>query len=71
MKHNIDHKSSGKHCHNCKWLEWAEGDWGDPEGWVCNKRDYDTVEQETTHLNQMKRERYRFKGKKCFETKAH
>ena len=70
MRHNIEHKREGKHCHNCKWLDYMQGDWGDPEGWGCNQRDYDTVEQETIHLRQLDNEDYRFKGKRCFEDKV-
>ncbi len=70
MKHNIDFGKQGKHYHNCKQLEWFEGEWGDPSGWVCNARNYDTVEQENKHLNQLNTEDYRFKGKRCFESKA-
>lgn len=70
MRHNIDHKKAGKHCHNCSNLEWGEGDTGDPSGWVCNARDYETLEQESTHLAQLDNEQYRFKGKQCFVPKT-
>jgi len=69
VRENWDHGIDGKHCHNCRFLEYAQGDTYDPEGWVCNKRDYDTVEQEDLHLNQLDNVDYRFKGKRCFETK--
>ena len=70
MRHDKEHSKKGKHCHNCKYLEWGEGDVYCPSGWCCNRRDYDTVEQETKHLNQLEDVNYRFKGKRCFKAKG-
>ena len=69
MRHNTDFNKPGKHCHNCKWLEWMEGDIYDPSGWGCNDRDYDSVKEESAHLFLLDQEKYRFKGKRCFKEK--
>lgn len=69
MRENVEHNRKGSHCHNCKHLEWGEGDVGDPSGWVCTARDYDCLEQESLHFAQLDNEQYRFKGKRCFESK--
>lgn len=69
MRHNTEHGIAGKHCHNCKYLEWGEGDTGDPSGWMCNKRDYSSIMEESKHLSQLERKSYRFMGKRCFEQK--
>jgi hypothetical protein len=67
MLHNIDHKKPGKHCHNCIHLEYWQGEVEEPEGWVCLKRNYNSVDDEGKHLRQLDSEKYRFKGKVCFE----
>lgn len=70
MRHNIDHKKSGKHCHNCKQLQWDEDDMGSNGGWCCDDRNYDTVAQESRHLMLLDTEKYRFKGKSCCDPKT-
>jgi len=60
---------TGKHCHNCAFLDWFEDSCYEQCGWMCNKRNYDTVKAESEHLRNLEREEYRFKGKKCFELK--
>jgi len=55
-----------KNCYNCEYLEWGYGDINDPEGWVCNKRSYDSDKQESAHLRQLESEAYRLMGKRCF-----
>ena len=69
MRHHIEHGRPGKHCHNCAQLEWIDGDEGGSSGWVCNKREYKTTEEENRHYAQLDREEYRFKGKRCHEKK--
>lgn len=58
-----------KNCLNCKYLEWGFGDVGDPEGWMCNKRDYRTDKQEMDHLEKLDRKSYREQAKKCCSLK--
>ncbi len=58
-----------KHCHNCKHLEWVDGDVNDPEGWTCNKRQYRSEYDEHLHLYHLEREFYRIVSKRCFEGK--
>lgn len=58
-----------KHCHNCYYLEWAEGEESDPKGWACNKRDYNSWREEIEHLQLLNSEKYRFKSKRCFQPK--
>lgn len=69
MRQNMASPKPGKNCHNCRHLEWVSGDIGDPEGWCCNNRQYDTIEQESRHLAQLESESYRLKGKRCCELK--
>jgi hypothetical protein len=60
----------GKHCHNCENLEYCDDDEGGNGGWFCNARNYQTTEEENNHLGQLDNEVYRFKGKRCFESKS-
>lgn len=56
-----------KSCGSCSNLEWAYGDVNDPEGYVCNGRDYKNEEMERRHLSKLEDEGYRAKSKpKCW-----
>ena len=37
--------------------------------WVSNARDYNSVEEESSHLSLLDDENYRFKGERCFKSK--
>ncbi len=54
-----------KSCYICKNLEWADGDIGDPEGFVCNNRNYRSELEESRHLLQLESQKYLTKGKSC------
>jgi hypothetical protein len=54
-----------KNCNNCKLLEWGYGDVNDPEGWMCNGRDYKNSLQEAEHLSKLDDSSYRARPKKC------
>jgi len=57
-----------KNCFNCEFMEWGEGDAGDPSGFICTKKDlYD--EKESEMIKKMDRDSYREKAKRCFEPK--
>ena len=58
-----------RNCENCYFLEWGYGDVNDPEGFMCNKREYKTERDESKHLAQLDSEKYRKKSKVCFEHK--
>ena len=59
-----------KNCHNCSQLEWGFGDVNDPEGWVCNRKDWSNPREEKDMLDKMERDEYREKAKVCFEPRA-
>jgi hypothetical protein len=64
-----------KNCHNCIHLEYVSGDYNDPEGFVCHKRDYwsgrgDSWQKEKRHQKQLDGEEYRLRAKKCHEQKS-
>lgn len=54
-----------KNCNNCENLEWGFGDVNDPEGWVCNRRDFYGPDEKKM-LDNMERDEYREKAKVCF-----
>lgn len=59
-----------KHCHNCKFLDYYEGNEYEgegPNGYSCTKKNYKTHSEERRHLLCLEREAYRLKPKKCFE----
>jgi hypothetical protein len=56
-----------KNCENCKHLEWAYGDVGDSEGFVCNRKYFSSEKEEDEMLIKMNNESYRKKSKRCFE----
>lgn len=58
-----------KNCFNCLHSEYASGDIGDPEGWICNKKDFQGKEEKKM-LKSMERESYLEKAKKCCELKT-
>jgi hypothetical protein len=60
-----------KNCENCVHLEWGFGDINDPEGWVCNAKEYNTNSEEKRHLDKLDDLNYRLKAKKCFEPFIH
>lgn len=64
---------NSKNCHNCEHLEWVDGDYfdGTNSGWCCNKRHDDMASKgrEDEFLLMLDSERYRLKGKRCFESK--
>lgn len=57
-----------KNCWNCQWLEYGFGDVGDPEGWVCEKKDLYN-EEESKMLSKMESDDYKNRAKVCFEAK--
>lgn len=56
-------------CHECDYLEWGYGDVNDPEGYICNKREYKSDEEESKHISKLKNKQYRMKAKSCFVQK--
>ncbi len=69
MRHNEIGHPPGKHCHNCEFLEYFEGEDFSTGGFVCNSRNYDSTEEESRHLNLLDKLEYRLKGKRCFKQK--
>ena len=65
MGQNIEHRN----CHNCKHLEFVDGEREEDSGWICAKRDYKTTEEETLHLKQLDDDAYLFRAKRCHESK--
>lgn len=55
-----------RNCYTCKHLEYASGDTGDPEGYVCNKKDFQGREEDEM-LQKMEDEKYLLRGKRCNE----
>lgn len=68
MRHHEIGYPPGKHCHNCEFLEYFEAE-ELTNGWICNSRQYNSVEEETKHLNLLEKLEYRLKGKRCFVKK--
>lgn len=60
-----------KNCLNCEELEWAFGDVGDPEGFICNRKDWSNPKEEKDMLDKMNRDSYLEKSKKCFVVKTN
>lgn len=58
-------KKSG--CYVCRHLEWGYGDVNDSEGFVCNKRQYKTSQEEYGHLDQLNDPIYLSRPKRCQE----
>jgi hypothetical protein len=56
-----------RNCHACIHLEWADGDIYDPDGFVCNKRQYKSDYEENRHLDKLEDEEYRSRYKSCWE----
>lgn len=63
-----------KSCHQCKHLEWVEGETESNTGWSCDKRqsaifnsspDWPLVE--SIFLSKLEDEKYRNRYKRCFE----
>lgn len=63
-----------KSCHQCKYLEWVEGETESTTGWACDKRqdaifnsspDWPLIESE--FLSKLEDEKYRNRYKRCFE----
>lgn len=52
-------------CHNCHYLEYGFGDVNDPEGFMCNKRDYKSDTEELKHISKLDSKKYRMRQKKC------
>ncbi len=68
MKQLLNKNGTRKaNCFNCEHLEWGFGDVGDPEGFVCNKREYKYDKQEDDHLRLMTHDRYLNFRKSCCE----
>ncbi|WP_448196726.1 hypothetical protein [Pseudomonas putida] len=61
-----------KNCNTCKWLEWVDGESESNTGFTCNKRHQqmwaDGREQEL--LDNLERDYYRARYKRCFEPEA-
>lgn len=57
-----------KNCNNCSRLEYAYGDIGDPEGFICTRKDFSNEREEMEMLDKMDDEKYRNKSKRCFTT---
>lgn len=56
-----------KHCHNCKHLEWVDGDTDDCSGFICNKvRRNEPIELDDARTVRMESEAYRMRAKVCF-----
>jgi len=55
-----------KNCITCKHLEYAFGDIGDSEGFVCNRKDFSNEREESDMLEKMDNINYRLKSKVCY-----
>lgn len=55
-----------KNCLNCRFMEWADGDVGDPEGWVCNRKHFNEKEEKDM-LEKMDSGSYQYRSKTCFK----
>ena len=58
-----------KNCYNCRFMEWGDGDVGDPEGWICTRKDFSNPREESDMIEKMDTPAYRFKSKVCYRDK--
>lgn len=64
-----------KNCHSCRFLEWfddanLDGHGGPDAGWGCNKHDPGSEKAESIMIQNLARDDYRNRYKRCYEAAA-
>jgi len=67
----VGYAMADKGCHACPHLEWVDGEDESSSGWDCNKRHEPMYEagREKELLDNLMRDDYRARYKRCFEPK--
>lgn len=54
-----------KNCHTCVYMTYEHGDVGDPEGYVCERKDFD-YDEEAKMIDNMSNPDYLKRYKRCY-----